>query len=844
MKRFFILLFFVLSWVLLQVSMANTENNVMPIEIANPDKILVEWMKTTFYIIINNKDVQENVRQFKINFYGNYSTKKRIIVPYDGENVVKVPFTIPLLAYPSNISLDVIWLYKDKRVHKQLSLYFSLEKNFKVYKKYPSSILPSLIADKYNSEVKKWNYKYYKSNWFGVSVDPIGGSPLSNYYFSWRWGYEKLKDYKKEVSNIKKYVKDEIGQSPYERGHDINKKQIKFTYNIVNQQISSSDPNIESINYAIWCNREEYGATNIHYECNSKIIAKVKTSPYIETYKNYVRYFSFYSDFHDEWSPDKAQKDRSKYMSELENFAKNIVLVNPQNMTYKESTPVFSKSYDLKSKLKNVTYNYKGLVHSENYNKIMNGDKPKIKKHKKGTNVANRQFKLKLSPWLKDSIRNTGILNAPIDYASVWIMVNISGKAFDKDNKEIKDVKDNDLFADSTMVCSMVSKNSQLWFKNGSEIVKTELNKITESHWTCDIISKWPHFYKWPYKNLEYVDVYIIDKNKKIISNVIRYKIKVIDATPNIELDKQGQSIQDTADSVFKFKINDKYHKNFKCKVSFPYDAYIKNHMPTIKISNQGKGKWGYITEFDCQEGKEIPIRVSPPKLGNFNVLWELNSLSMVDLQKDTAISLAWDLVWYGVEERLKNLAQTKKNLSFIHGKKMVQGSKILWRINNYEKTIRTLNRADDIAGKTQDAIKVAQTKQNIDSLVKDTKEMNSDVQKKSATEKIADAWIWWINVLQSTVWCIAMAPDYIPILWKTKLAHIAGKITGKFTLAFDLMTNVWKWDLQYISKSEKIDRAQDKKMPYPIVIEVTAKDWLQTKDVQTINVLFTWLDK
>jgi len=121
---------------------------------------------------------------------------------------------------------------------------------------------------------------------------------------------------------------------------------------------------------------------------------------------------------------------------------------------------------------------------------------------------------------------------------------------------------------------------------------------------------------------------------------------------------------------------------------------------------------------------------------------------------------------------------------------------------------------------------------------------MKSDVQRKSATERIADAWIWWINILQSAVWCIAMAPKYIPILWKTKLADAANKITGKFTLAFNLMTNVWKWNLQYISKSEKIDRAQEKKIPYPIIVEVTAKDWLQTKDVQAINVLSTWLDK
>jgi len=44
----------------------------------------------------------------------------------------------------------------------------------------------------------------------------------------------------------------------------------------------------------------------------------------------------------------------------------------------------------------------------------------------------------------------------------------------------------------------------------------------------------------------------------------------------------------------------------------------------------------------------------------------------------------------------------------------MVQGSKIMGKIDNYEKTLRTLNQANDMAGKAQDAIKVAQTKKTL----------------------------------------------------------------------------------------------------------------------------------
>ena len=680
--------------------MVFAKNNIMPVEIANPDKILVEGMKTKFYIIINNKDIQENLVQLEITFFN--EDEQKITIPYNGENIIEVPFTIPLLINQINMPVSVNWLYKNKFSIKGVARYFLLQTSFNVYKKYPSSVFPNLIADKYNSLVigKDYVYKLWSNQRFQVSISP-DDNPTSSYMFEWRWTYKKLKDYNDEVASMKKAVEDSISQTRY-----------KSTYNIINQQTSSSDPNIETINYAIGCNYEKYSNSDIYYKCVSEIIVKVKTRSYFKNTENNIREYFFYSNFNSRWSPKKAKNDRSKYMSELEKFAKNITLVDLKNTKYKEFLPSFYPGIDLK-RLK-IQTNYKALAHSQTYNKIMNGDKPKIEKPKKDVNVAGREFEIKLRPWLKDTIRNTGIINAPIDYATVWIIVDISGKAFDKDNKEIKDIKDSDLFADSNLVCSMISKNSQLWFKNGAEIVKTELSKITENRWACDIISKWLAFYKWPYKNLEYVDVYIIDKNKKVISNKIRYKIKVIDATPNIELEKREQSIQDTADSVFKFKIKDEFHKDLKCKVSFPYDAYFKNHMPTIKISNKGRSEWSYIVEFDCQEGKEIPIRVSPPKLSNFDVLGELNSLSMVDLQKDTAISLAWDLVWYGVEERLKNLAQTKKNLSFIHSKKMVQGSKIMGKIDNYEKTLRTLNQANDMAGKAQDAIKVAQTKKTL----------------------------------------------------------------------------------------------------------------------------------
>ena len=83
------------------------------------------------------------------------------------------------------------------------------------------------------------------------------------------------------------------------------------------------------------------------------------------------------------------------------------------------------------------------------------------------------------------------------------------------------------------------------------------------------------------------------------------------------------------------------------------------------------------------------------------------------------------------------------------------------------------------------------------------------------------------------------MAPKHIPFVGK-----YAQKVTGKFSLVFNLMTNVWKGNLEYLSKEKKIDRAQEKNIPYPVMIGVTSKEGFRDADAQFVSVLYTYLEK
>ncbi len=133
-------------------SIVSANNVIMPVELANPDKILIEGMDTTFYIVIGNEDIKENVVQLEISFFN--EDEKKITIPYYGENIVEVPFKIPLLISQNKMMpVSIKGFNKDKYQEWKLKQYFLLQTSFNIYKKYPTSILPSLVSEKYNNLV-------------------------------------------------------------------------------------------------------------------------------------------------------------------------------------------------------------------------------------------------------------------------------------------------------------------------------------------------------------------------------------------------------------------------------------------------------------------------------------------------------------------------------------------------------------------------------------------------------------------------------------------------------------------------------------------------------------------
>jgi len=814
----------------------------MPIEVAYPDKILVEDMDTTFYIVINDEEIKENVVQLELTFFN--EREQKITIPYHGENVVEVPFHIPSRTSSRWIWISIEWFYANyiqsgfengKPIkEKILSHYFRYHHEFNLYNKIPTSILPAIIANEKMEEGKD-SFGLYQTK---VNMQ-IPNRPGARFSFWVTKNLSKDNDYFDHIKTVREEFKDLISLN-------LNSSTCENTYNMIKDETESSDPYIDNIIYDIWCGYQ----CNNNYQCAARIIAKQKHEPYFKDNKDKTTYYDFYVRFNDNiniYDTVTAESKWNKFISEMELFAKNIVLTTPPNMEYEE----WDKHSFSSGQLKWTEYDssYKNESHSSIYNQIMAWEKPKIETPKKKTNIAKRKFVVKFRYEPKKNIRNTGMMDADIEYATIWFSIDIQWKAWDKDGKEITDVSDEDLFADSRLICLNELKDSQLWFRQWSNMVKKIEQKIDSHTMSCDIYSKWPRNYEWPWKKIEAVSIYVASGEYQV-SNQITHIINVDDMTPDIELEKNPKKIQDDAEGIFNFKIISEVHKWMECKIKIPYERYAKHHIPVLKISQEWK--WDenlkHYLRFPCEANKDIPIRIKPPSMGNFDVLWELNKLSMVALQEGTAVTFVGDLVGVWVEDKLNKLKAATKSYKNVWqaGYKKV---KVIEKLTKNKKALDTLNKANDAAGYAQDAMKGTQIDKTIEWHVKDTKEAfdkeDTGIQNKSTLEDVADLWVWGINGLQTAVGAVVMAPKYIPIIWKSAVGKfITKKVGAKFILAFNLMTNVWKWNLQYISKSEKIDRAEEKKLPIPIIIEVETKEGFIVQDIQIINVLYTWLEK
>ena len=444
--------------------------------------------------------------------------------------------------------------------------------------------------------------------------------------------------------------------------------------------------------------------------------------------------------------------------------------------------------------------------------------------------ISSKEFSIKFSGPDSETIWNRGRFNVEDD-DSFNVLLKIKGEAKDSEGKRIKKVSDSDLFSGVKLVSEIQGLNeSQIGLF--SSLSKDDSRNIYSDLETVEVRGKGPRLYKGFYRPTELIKFHL-EWNGKVVSNYLTFKVDVKDASPSIKLKKSSIKVQDGDKRGVSFVIKDADKSKLTCSLMVPTDFAIKNNIPFPVLVYGGK-KSSFI-KFDCKDSQKISFLFYAPNFGNFDLGSELNALSMWKMQEDTMTSLATDLIGFGVSKRLDSLKQSESLQrvmgEFTNDKDMLSNAKQL------KGAIDTLGTANEIATHSQNAIKITQIVKNKDSLNSDIAEASKS-KKKGWLEWGADWGIFGINVAQSTVGAVAMLPGKIPVL-----GPLGKKLGGAFSLTFNLMTNVWKGNFQYLSKAEKLDRAQEMIFPYPVIITVQDEDGFVTKEIQNMMVVYNWLE-
>ena len=222
-----------------------------------------------------------------------------------------------------------------------------------------------------------------------------------------------------------------------------------------------------------------------------------------------------------------------------------------------------------------------------------------------------------------------------------------------------------------------------------------------------------------------------------------------------------------------------------------------------LKVTLLGPGEIGLKSDKintnwllkSVKQKEKIKVGYRAPALGNFDIGKELESLSMKKLQIDAAKQIALDAVTaYGGEyvDSINGLVDAGKYSSKIG--KLTDAYKVT---NGGKNIIGTDKAIKDMTGELGDAMQVTDGKSEA-----------------TWAENAADVGIIGISAAQTAIGVLTFIPNKIPGV---------NKLSAGVQSAFSAATNIWKANLQYISKSEKIERA--KELYYPVVILVTAQD-------------------
>lgn len=214
-------------------------------------------------------------------------------------------------------------------------------------------------------------------------------------------------------------------------------------------------------------------------------------------------------------------------------------------------------------------------------------------------------------------------------------------------------------------------------------------------------------------------------------------------------------------------------------------------------------------------QGETIQVGYKAPEMGNFDIGSALNSLSMVELQKNAAREIFNDAVSSfagGQVERLGELADA---------------GRISQRFGYAADAYSAYGDISTIVGTPGDLVDIHQQGKRAAGAREGGVEAGW-------VETGAEWGVTGINALQTTVGLITFIPDRIPYV---------RQMSTQFDVAFSAATNIWKANFKYVADAERIDRAEE--LYFPTAILVTAQDisgWT-TQEMYVFKIMYHQLN-
>lgn len=298
------------------------------------------------------------------------------------------------------------------------------------------------------------------------------------------------------------------------------------------------------------------------------------------------------------------------------------------------------------------------------------------------------------------------------------------------------------------------------------------------------------------------------DATGAIVSNVVSYKVRLADAAPKVTFDdKNPNEIQSAAETAFGFSVNDPDSQKLKVRVITPYG-----------MSKGADGKWSKETKLEMVPGQSIKVAFKAPEVGNFLLNKELENLSMLALQEGTILQAIADVEAVMMDRFINKMKAANNMKDRIQGFGLdlddAKGSKeFLDAMASRKKLLEEWEKINARMNDINNAAFASQTQQGASPLGQDLNEAFT-WKNKGVVEIGSDMGVAAIGLLQTGVGGFAAIAGYL-----TNGNGQALGIGPEKMAVFNLMTNVWKGNLKYISKVDKMNRAEERKEMIPIIV-------------------------